>query len=461
MENTTGVHAPRATGWALAGVVGFGTLVRLALFLVYAPVRMPDTGSYFVLAQQFASLNMSAYDGGRTPMYSLLIMLGGQNGAAMYFIQALLGIVASILLFLTALELKRSYTLAIVVGLLPTIVLNQLFMEANLLSEHLTGVLAVATLYIGVRMLTRGGSAGGMVLLGLLVAATTLTRPGYIGLLPVYAIVAFVTAQQARIARTGLYLAAAFLPIIGWMAFNTMTVGQFGLSTRLGIGLMNHSGAFIEYADPRYATIRDIYLRHRAVVTQSPEALAYRGGEQYVTIFHALDDLMAATGKSQIELSRELQKMSVDLFRRHPDLYAKSVFKAWLTYWTAPIYWRPEAIRSPALANSLSVLWRVEQPLIRLANLTMVLAVTLLALWLARGIVQGRFAAIVADRYALALLLTGGSVLWFSIFQALFEFSENGRYSIPTQQLAMAFVLLCANWLIDRHRAARSDLPDA
>jgi hypothetical protein len=98
------------------------------------------------------------------------------------------------------------------------------------------------------------------------------------------------------------------------MAVNALTVGQFSLSTRLGLGLMNHSGAFVEYADPRYSTIRDIYLRHRTEVVRSPEAQTHRQGEQYLTIFYALDDLKAATGLSQNELSRELQKLSLDLF---------------------------------------------------------------------------------------------------------------------------------------------------
>ncbi|MBA2350958.1 MAG: hypothetical protein H0V78_03955 [Burkholderiales bacterium] len=443
---------PREMCWAVAGLVGFGALIRLILFVIYPPVIYPDTGTYMLLAQQIASLDLRAYDGDRTPLYPLLMVLGGLNARGIYLIQALLGIAASVLLFLTALEFKRSYGLAILVGLVPTVLLNQLFMEANILSEHLTGVLAVASLYVGVTMLTRGGGVGSTVVLGLLVAATALARPGYVALVPVYAVVALLQTQQARFARAGVYLGAVCLPIVGWMVVNAATVGQFGLSTRLGLGLMNHSGAFIEYANPRYVIIRDIYLRHRAAVVTSPEAQAHRGGEQYVTIFYALDELKAATGLSQIELSKELQKLSLDLFWRYPDLYAKSVFKAWLSYWSAPNYWRPEAIRAPSLATAMEALWRVEQPLIRLANLALVLAVTLLILQVAVRAARRCVSAIVADRRLLALLLTGGSVFWFAIFQALFEYSENGRYSIPTQQIAVAFVMLYVSWLIDLRR---------
>jgi hypothetical protein len=41
------------------------------------------------------------------------------------------------------------------------------------------------------------------------------------------------------------------------------------------------------------------------------------------------------------------------------------------------------------------------------------------------------------------------------IFQAFFEYGENGRYSIPTQQLAVAFVMLYASGLLDRRRSNR------
>jgi hypothetical protein len=435
--------------------VGFGAVIRLALFLRYPPVEFPDTGSYWSLAQGIARLDLGSHDGGRTPIYPLLVALAGLDQYRVYFVQALLGIVASVLLFLTALTLKRSYVLAICIGLVPTVFLNQLFMEANLLPEQLAGVLAVASFYVGVRMLMHGGALGATVLLGLLVAATVLTRPGYIALVPVYAVVPFVTARRARIAYTGLFLAAACVPIVGWMAVNAVTVGQFGLSTRLGIGLMNHSGAFIEYADPRYATIRDIYMRHRAIAMQSPEAQARRGGEQYGAIFYALDDLKAATGLSEIELSRELRNLSVDLFRQRPDLYARSVFKAWLSYWTVPNYWRPQALRGPGFAGAMEALWRAEQALLRLTNLALVLGVTVLV---AQGVVgagKRGLSAVMSDRYLLALLLVGGGVLWFSIFQAFFEYGENGRYSIPTQQLAVAFVMLYTSGLLDRRRSIR------
>ena len=440
---------PNRTWWALAGLLAFSALVRAALFLSYPPSVHLDTGTYFSLAQQIASLDLTEYDGGRTPTYPLLIALAGLDQHGVYFLQLLLGLTATALLFFTVLAFKRSLTLAVLVGLVPTVMLNQLFMEASLLSEHVTGVLAVAALYVAVTILMRGGGLGRTILLGLLVAATVLARPGYVAFIPVYALVVWLQ-PDARIVRTAAYLAAACLPMVAWMALNALTVGQFSLSARLGLGLMNHSGAFIEHANPRYTTIRDIYLRHRAEVVRSPEALSHRQGEQYVTIFYALDDLKKATGLSQNELARELQALSLDLFWRHPDLYARSVFKAWLSYWAAPNYWRPNTFRIPRIGTVAAGLWRIEQPLIRFANLAMVIAVTVLLLQTVAAAARTSLSAVSADRHLLVLLVAGGGVLWFSVFQAAFEYGENGRYGIPTQQIVLAFLVLYLSWVVDR-----------
>jgi hypothetical protein len=87
--------------------------------------------------------------------------------------------------------------------------------------------------------------------------------------------------------------------------------------------------------------------------------------------------------------------------------------------------------------------------------------VTLLVLQVAVAAARTSLWAVVADRRLLALLLTGGSVLWFSVFQALFEYGENGRYSIPTQQIVFAFVVLYLSWAWDRRKVNVSQMARA
>ena len=438
----------------LAVVIIVSVLVRAALFAVYAPVQWADTGTYFGLARQIATWSFADFDGDRTPVYPLLIVLANLSATRVYVLQSVLGVLCAVLLFFMTLEFKRSQALAVVVALVSTLAVNQLLMEANLLPEHLGGVLAVAALYVGITLVTRAGGPGRAIVLGLLVAATALARTGYVGLIPFYTLVVIGLVGTRRLATTGSYLAAACLPLLVWMSINAVMVGQFSLSTRMGLHLMNHSGSFVELADDDFAVVRDVYLRHRAEVLKSDEAKTLRGGDQYNTIHYAKDDLMAATGLSIIPLSRELTRLSLRLFIHHPILYAKSVLKAWKSYWTAPIYWKPSAIRVDGGARAIQVLWRLEQPLLRLANLVLVLGVVGLAVVTARDLARARFRGWRADPRGVLLLVTGGLVVWFSFFQAPFECCENGRYSIPTQQITIAFISFLGARLASLKRTA-------
>lgn len=437
---------------ALLALLAIGAVVRVLLAIVYQHPHdgwMPDTTTYMDLAERLAALDLTQHDGDRTPGFPQLLVLAGLNPRLTLLLQALLGLGASALLYLTAREISPNRTLSFIVALSPTVVLNQLFMETNLLSEHLTTVLAIATLYVGVRFVIRGTTRGSATWLGLLAAATALARPVYLGLFPVYLLVVILFATPGRrVASTSAFLAAAFVPILGWMTVNAITIGQFGMSLRLGLGLMNHAAPFIEHADDRYATIRDILLRHREAVAQTEEARVLRKGEVFNTIHYAKTDLMAATGKNLPELSRELNRLAIHLFLKRPDLYAKSVIKAWLSYWTAPNYWYPDSIHGEATRNSLLRLWQVQHPLVRLTNVILVVGVAFLALTLSVRAYHGDSIFGRPDRADLSLLLVGGTVLFFSLFQALFEYGENGRYGIPTQSFAIAFVILLAHRLL-------------
>ncbi|MGH7301838.1 MAG: hypothetical protein ACRELZ_01010 [Candidatus Rokuibacteriota bacterium] len=451
-------HDGRRYLGGLAIVVVVSALVRVALYAVYAPIAWADTGTYFALARQIAAWSFGAYDGDRTPVYPLLIVLAGLDPHRVYVLQSALGILSAVLFFFITLEFKRSEALAVAVGLMSTLAINQLFMEANLLPEHLSGVLAVASLYVAITLINRRGGSRRAALLGLLVATTALARTGYVVLVPFYALVVILLVEHRRLVTTGSFMAAASLPVLVWMGVNAAAVGQFSLSTRMGLHLMNHSGSFIELAGDDVAVIRDVYLRHRAAVLKTDEAQRLRGGDQYNTIHYAKDDLMAATGLSIIELSRELARLSVRLFIRHPLLYARSVFKAWTSYWTAPIYWKPSAVRVDRVAAATQALWRLEQPLVRLVNLVLVLGLLGVSVIAARDLVRARFRAHGIDRQRALLLVTGGVVVWFSVLQAPFECCENGRYSIPTQQIAIAFIAFLGAWLASRKRIVEPDL---
>ena len=162
--------------------------------------------------------------------------------------------------------------------------------------------------------------------------------------------------------------------VLGWAAVVYVKVGHFTMSTQSGLSLVNHSIFFIEDAPARYAQVRDILLEYRA---KRIAEVGHPGN----TMWSALPAIREATGWSLPEASRELQKMSVQMFLQHPLRYAISVASAWLEFWTVPAMW---------IAPSLDRLWWVEHKLLRLANLAFALA----GVWSCRVAAVSRGAAL-------------------------------------------------------------------
>jgi hypothetical protein len=150
----------------------------------------------------------------------------------------------------------------------------------------------------------------------------------------------------------------------------------------------------------------------------------------------AIPEMLAVTQLSFIDLNRQLTKMSLTLFARHPDLYAKSVARAWIGFWPVSNVWSPEAIRGKALRDALQALWPAERVVLRGMNLALVLCSVLLgpgALW-----------RMYRQRRLNVYVVLGSVVLAGSIMQALFEATDNARYSVPTQPLVAVFCIALA-----------------
>jgi 4-amino-4-deoxy-L-arabinose transferase-like glycosyltransferase len=421
---------------ALVLLVAIGAEIRTFLWQVYEPRLAPDTSTYVELASQIAQLDFSGYVGRRTPMYSLLIVAAGMDHEAVWLIQSLLGIGISVLIFLLVLECVPSVRLAFAAGILHSLTLNQLFYEALILSETLTTFLVVASVWLFVRAVRTDGGARGFVAAGCCVAAAALTRPQYVYLVPLYVVILLMTGARPRRA-TAAFLVASIVPVLGWAAFNKAHVGSFGLSTQMGISLSQHAGNFIANAPDEFAAIRDTYLKHRARMP---------AGTNHMTVWVAIPEMLAVTQLSFIDLNRQLTKMSLTLFARHPDLYAKSVARAWIGFWPVSNVWSPEAIRGKALRDALQALWPAERVVLRGMNLALVLCSVLLgpgALW-----------RMYRQRRLNVYVVLGSVVLAGSIMQALFEATDNARYSVPTQPLVAVFCIALAFQFTRRYLGA-------
>ena len=152
-------------------------LSRLLFWLIYDPVYFADSPHYFRLAENIRQLDFANYEGIRTPIYPLLLLLGGLNWHGIWLWQSLLGIASGYLLFALVRQATGSARLALGAGLLPSLQFNLLFAEANLLTESLAMFWLLLALYVWQSAQHSQRGLRLWLLLGCISALAGLTRP--------------------------------------------------------------------------------------------------------------------------------------------------------------------------------------------------------------------------------------------------------------------------------------------
>lgn len=430
--------------------------VRLALWLLYAPVTYSDTNAYRRLAQ--AILNgFQGYDGTRTPGYPAFLALMGSD-TAVWLAQMALGVAITLLLFYLGWQMTGSAAFGAVAALAHTLNLGQLFFEANLLSETLATFFVVLTAAGMARWLTRPEKrslwlAAGM---GLACALALLTRAMFV-YLPVL-VGAFILFNgsgrnegRQRLTLNVKRLLAFVLPILilvgGWAVYIRVTFGEWGLSAMTGYHLIQHTGVFFEYVPDEYAALRDTYLKYRA------ERLAEYGSPTNA-IWDAIPEMQQVSGLNFYDLSRTLARISGQLIREHPDLYARNLLKGWWYFWRAPVYWSPDALRVPGPAGAVSPLVLAERALLFGANMLFLL----LSGWMVIRPTTGdrrpaqndrqpptadreRSSSAIRHRSSVTGLFLTLAIWLGSLVQTILDHGDNPRFLIPLQSLLLLWVL--------------------
>lgn len=424
--------------WLLILILA-GALLRVGLWACYEPATYPDTGSYLSAAKDLLAGDFSRSEGRRTPGYPLLIALVGEAPQNIFVAQMAAGVLISVLLFYVALLMTGRPGFAFLSGMTYHLNLQQLFLESGLMSETastLSVVAVVAAMMNAFRRLREGRRAAGMLLLlGVLAGAAILTRPQYVflplllPLLVAYASSGVRVLSAAAIKSGSLAALPALLLVLGWCALLYVKVGFFTLSTQSGFGLANHSIAFMELAPDRYAVIRDILLKNR-------EEMLATVGHYRNTIWHAWPEIRQVTGMSLPEAAREVQKMSLEMFAHHPVRYGVSVARAWVDFWTVPIFWNLDRLTPGWVGSSLAAVWWVEHKLLRIANLAFVMLVFLV-------LVSRRVRLRV--NWDLDLTAISALILLSSVIQALADQGASSRYAVTIQ--ALVVLVLMVAWL--------------
>lgn len=440
----------------LAALIALGSLMRITLLAGYEPVIPPDTGTYIAAARDLAAGDLSRSQGRRTPGYPLFIALMNESPLKIVLAQMLLGIGTSIVLFLIAVRMTGRPGPAFAAGLSYDVSLQQLFLEATLLTEPLTTFLVASTVLALIGTIDRlrsGRIAKTLALLtGLCGAAAIMVRPQFMFLLLLLPLLVLHASSglhwpgRRAWAHATLALLPVGLAVLGWAKVVHTHTGHFAMSTQSGFGLVNHSVEFVELAPERYATMRDLLLKHRA------ERIA-AAGHAGNTVWYAWPEIRQATGWSLPEASRQMQRMSMQMFAEHPLRYAASAARAWLEFWTVPIIWLPERISPPWLAQPLQALWWVEHKILRLCNLLFVGLVAAVA------VSRHMREAVRWDPSATAI---SALILASSLLQAMADRGAGSRYAMTVQALVVLLLIVSAarmrpNAGMDGGKGARLD----
>ena len=406
---------------------------RALLYLLYRPAVYNDTASYRRLADAILK-GWAHYDGTRTPGYPFLMALAGPD-ERVYAAQLALGLLTTLLFFYVGWRVSGRGWFGALTALTHTLNLQQLFFEANLITESLTTFFIAALLAVAAWLLFSGHKRHLWQIMlmalvgGIITGLATLTRPLFV-FLPFWAafflLVSWRAAAPPKV-RWGaaLVIGLTGLVLIGaWVNFIHQRFGMWGLTNMTGFHLVQHTGLFFEYVPDEYAAIRDTFIQYR-------EARLAETGEPGNAIWDAIPALEQVSGLGLIALSNLLTKISIQLILQHPGLYLRSVWEGWLWFWKAPVYWSPDAFTNPALRAALSGLVIVARGGMVVANAAFLLGSLALVSKKVRQILRME-----------AFLWFAASTVWLtSVIQTLLDHGDNPRFSVPTQSLVVFLVL--------------------
>lgn len=438
-ESPRADRRPRNPWPWFAALAALGLAERAALFGLSAPANFGDTPTYWRLAEVLLERGLNAYDATRVPGYPLFVGLLGRQETAVWAAQLTLGLVTSLLLFYLAYRLTRQPALGFALGAIYNLAPATILFESNLLSETLTTSLVAGSLALF--SLVEDSSEGWQrhllaLLLGICASLAGLVRTLFF-FLPVILLPFVLRVPDRWRERLTLGVLFSVPPILllgGWIAFVHSHYGMLSPTTMGGYHLVQHTGAFFERLPDSEATIRDTYLVFR------DQQIAERG-VQTNAIWDAIPALTERTGLSFFALSAKLQELSIQLIRENPRLYLRSVIEGWISFWKAPVYWRPELFPSP-VATFLSIWKWVGRGLFILANGAFLAGASL-------AILLGSFRRRLGP--PAVIILGTALVLASSVIQTLVDHGDNPRFLVPLQMV----VVLVVVWGLWRLRIPR------
>ena len=422
-------RAPVRWGFLVGGV---GLALRLGIWLSYGPASFGDTPSYLRLANALRESGLSGYDATRVPAYPAFLALLGGDPELVWIVQLMLGWTISILLFVFAWLSTGNAAFGAAVGMLYNFIPGPMLFESNLLSETLTTFFLVLSLALLVGM-DRARSDRAAYLLafaaGVSASLAGLVRPLFFLLSVWLLIFIWFGPRRKDLWAAASYAVAPLLLLGGWLVWMYSTYDMIAPTTMGGYHLVQHTGEYFEFLPDDTSAIRDTYIEYR-------DAQIAERGTQTNAIWDAIPAMSEASGLSFFALSAELQRLSLQLILKHPQLYLANVIQGWIDFWKAPVYWDRSLLNTEQVDGMLAAWISAGRLLTWTANAAFLLGSVLVVIWRKA---RERFGV---DRY---ILVTGGLVWLASIVQTLVDHGDNPRFLIPLQTLVFYVV---ARWIL-------------
>ncbi|MDH6308590.1 4-amino-4-deoxy-L-arabinose transferase-like glycosyltransferase [Dysgonomonas sp. PFB1-18] len=414
-------------------IVFTAILFRIAILFLYGQITpYPDSEDYIALGNKLLHLDLSGYEGERSPGYPFLLALFSlpffsSHGVILLlipFVQMLAGIFTLILLYKICLIVNIRKEVALAVSLFFSCYLPTVFFEFAILTESLTLLVVMLVFYYFFRYLYQEKTIGKLILVTLLCTYLVLIKPFYI-FLPFILFAFLLLQKKPSVSVVSKYLIMWLIPLLaflGWSYVNKVNTGHFVSTTFYGFNLAQNCVSFAEKTTPKYREIGETYARYRDNrVSDNEEAMV---------IWDAYFELLEKTGLSYPDLSALLYDYSIATIKKNPVSYLKQVFVSWRDFWKTSLYWERYGFGVSEAAGAVLYISYAERILLQFAKILFVL------------LIPYNIVVAVRQRQVSPVLVISVVVLTASVLQAFATYGTNSRFSYPFEMLMVVSVVL-------------------
>jgi len=397
-------------------LVAFGLIFRIFFYLFLPEVVFTnDSQTYIDLANIISSGSIEGYFGGRTPGYSLVLVLLGNSTYLLVILQMIAGIFTTIYWFKILRILNFNSVFSFITALFFSLFLHVLQFEKTILIETLNLFIVTLLIYFLLKK--------NILEVALCLSILVLFKPFYI-YLPCVVFVYFIYTNwnlKSIIKKYSIVLLLPFSIFISWCYVNFLNTGYFVSSTYFGLNKIQNCVNFIENAPNEYNWIKVPYLKQRNLHSEN-------GLGNPMCIWYAVDNGDFKHKKMSFpQLSNEFGKCANATIKNNFNLYIKQVL-----FLSFKEFWNVEQPNGNVIekSNFLNYIWNIQYVFLRFIKTLFLL---LIPIYIFRIFKNRIF------NFELLLVLI---VLATSILQALVVYGSNARYSFPFEFIMITIVFL-------------------